>query len=101
MIAFGCLYVDNFLISYRVKDMNIIERQLQLWLNKIEKGQWRMDLNSLAQKLLVCTFVITELNYIIPLDKLLQKLNVYVCFLIVDLHFYLKLRCLKISAIKC
>jgi len=42
--------------------MNIIERQLQLCLNKIENGQWRMDLNSLAQKLLVCTFVITELK---------------------------------------
>jgi len=29
--------------------MNIIERQLQLCLNKIENGQWRMDLNFLAK----------------------------------------------------
>ena len=32
--------------------MNIIEIQLQLCLNKIENGQWIMDLNSPAQKLL-------------------------------------------------
>jgi hypothetical protein len=33
----GSFYVDDFLICYRSKDMNIIERQLQLCLNKIEK----------------------------------------------------------------
>ena len=56
----GSLYVDDFLICYRGKNMNIIERQLQLYLNKIENGQWRMDLNSLAEKLFVCTFAIRE-----------------------------------------
>jgi hypothetical protein len=33
----GSLYVDDFLICYRGKNMNNIERQLQLCLNKIEK----------------------------------------------------------------
>jgi hypothetical protein len=32
----GFLYVDDFLISYRGKNMNNIERQLQICLNKIE-----------------------------------------------------------------
>jgi len=36
----GSLYVDDFLICYRGKHMNISERQLQLCLNKIEK--WAM-----------------------------------------------------------
>ena len=31
------LYVDDFLICYRSKNMNTIERQLQLNLNKIQK----------------------------------------------------------------
>ena len=33
----GSLYVDDLLICYRAKNMNNIERQLQLNLNKIEK----------------------------------------------------------------
>jgi len=33
----GSLYVDDFMICYQGKNMNIIERQLQLCLNKIEK----------------------------------------------------------------
>ena len=33
----GSLYVDDFLICYRAKNMDNIERQLQLCLNKIEK----------------------------------------------------------------
>ena len=33
----GFLYVNDFLIYYRGKNMNIINRQLQLCLNKIEK----------------------------------------------------------------
>ena len=37
----GSLYVDDFLICYRAKNMNNIERQLQLSLNKIEK--WAME----------------------------------------------------------
>jgi hypothetical protein len=37
----GSLYVDDFLICYRGKNMNTIERQLQLCLNKIEK--WTME----------------------------------------------------------
>ena len=37
----GSLYVDDFLICYRGKNMNNIERQLQLCLNKIEK--WAME----------------------------------------------------------
>jgi hypothetical protein len=37
----GSLYVDDFLICYRGKNMNTIERQLQLCLNKIEK--WAME----------------------------------------------------------
>jgi hypothetical protein len=37
----GSLYVDDFLICYRGKNMNNIERQLQLCLNKIE--QWAME----------------------------------------------------------
>ena len=32
-----CLYVDDILICYRSKHMNTIERQLQLYLNKIQK----------------------------------------------------------------
>ena len=35
------LYVDDFLICYQGKNMNNIERQLQLCLNKIEK--WAME----------------------------------------------------------
>jgi len=37
----GSLYVDDFLICYRGKNMNTIERQLQLCLNKIDK--WAME----------------------------------------------------------
>jgi hypothetical protein len=37
----GSLYVDDFLICYQGKNMNNIERQLQLCLNKIEK--WAME----------------------------------------------------------
>jgi hypothetical protein len=37
----GSPYVDDFLICYRGKNMNTIERQLQLCLNKIEK--WAME----------------------------------------------------------
>jgi hypothetical protein len=37
----GFLYVDDFLICYRGKNMNNIERQLQICLNKIE--QWAME----------------------------------------------------------
>ena len=33
----GSLYVDDFLIFYKAKNMNAIERQLQLYLNSIEK----------------------------------------------------------------
>ena len=33
----GSLYVDDFLICYRSKNMNTIERQLQLNFNKIQK----------------------------------------------------------------
>ena len=36
----GSLYVDDFQVCYRGKNMNNIERQLQLCLNKIEK--WAM-----------------------------------------------------------
>jgi hypothetical protein len=36
----GYLFVDDFLICYRGKHINAIERQLQLCLNKIEK--WTM-----------------------------------------------------------
>jgi hypothetical protein len=35
------LYVGDFLICYRGKNMNNVERQLQLCLNKIEK--WAME----------------------------------------------------------
>jgi restriction endonuclease len=35
------LYVDDFLLCYWRKNMNIIERQIQLCLNKIEK--WAME----------------------------------------------------------
>ena len=37
----GSLYVDDFVICYRGKNMNIIERQLRLRLNKIET--WAME----------------------------------------------------------
>ena len=33
----GSLYVDDFLICYQSKQMNTIERHLQLCLNKIQK----------------------------------------------------------------
>ena len=41
MITLRVLYVDDFLICYRGKNMKTIERQLQLCLNKIEK--WAME----------------------------------------------------------
>ena len=44
------LYVDDFQICYRSSNMNIIERQLQLCLNKLQ--QWAFD--SQRQKLSVC-----------------------------------------------
>ena len=37
----GSLYVDDFLICYRGKNLNTTERQLQLCLNQIEK--WAME----------------------------------------------------------
>jgi hypothetical protein len=50
-IEVSSLYVDVFLICYRGKHMNTIERQLQLCLNKIEKWAMENGLNSSAQKL--------------------------------------------------
>ena len=47
----GSLYVDDFLICYRGKNMNIIERQLHLCLNKIDRKMGTGDLNSPAQRL--------------------------------------------------
>jgi hypothetical protein len=38
----GSLYVDDFLICYLGKNMNNIERQLQICLNKIEK--WAVNI---------------------------------------------------------
>ena len=38
----GSLYADDFLICYRGKNINIIERQLELCLNKIE--HWAMKI---------------------------------------------------------
>jgi hypothetical protein len=45
------LYVDDFLVCYRGKNMNNIERQLQLCLNKIEK--WAMALRLLFFSILI------------------------------------------------
>ena len=41
MITLRVIYVDDFLICYRGKNMKTIERQFQLCLNKIEK--WAME----------------------------------------------------------
>jgi hypothetical protein len=64
-------------------------------------------LNSLAQKLLVCTFVIKkglypdhQLKLYNSLVKMIQETKFSVSFLIVNLPFYLILKCLKISVIK-
>ena len=46
----GSLYVDDFLICYRGKNMNNIERQLQICLNKIEK--WAIELKNSRNALL-------------------------------------------------
>ena len=32
----GCLYVDDFVLCYKSKNINSVERQLQLSLNKIQ-----------------------------------------------------------------
>ena len=32
----GCLYVDDFVLCYKSKNINSVERQLQLCLNKIQ-----------------------------------------------------------------
>ena len=43
----GRLYVDDFVLCYKSKNMNSIERQLQLCLQiKIKIGQMKMVLNS-------------------------------------------------------
>ena len=51
------LYVDDFLICYRSKNMHTIERQLQQNLNNIQDWQPKMVLNFLSLKPCVCTFV--------------------------------------------
>ena len=51
------LYVDDFLICYRSKNMHTIERRLQQNLNNIQEWATRMDLNFQSQKLYVCIFV--------------------------------------------
>ena len=53
--GFDCsLYVDDFQICYRSSNMGITERQLQLYLNKLQ--QWATDnvFNSQRQRLSVC-----------------------------------------------
>ena len=54
----GSLYVDDFLICYQSKEMNIIQRHLQLCLNKFKNGRMKMVLNFPKQKLYVCIFAI-------------------------------------------
>ena len=51
------LYVDDFLICYRSKNMHTIERQLQQNLNNIKEWTTRNALNFQNQKLYVCIFV--------------------------------------------
>ena len=51
------LYVDDFLICYRSKNMHTIERQLQQNLNNIQEWATRNVLNFQNQKLYVCIFV--------------------------------------------
>ena len=52
------LYVDDFLICCRSKNMNTIERQLQLNLNKFKSGRLKMDSNFPNLKQFVCISVI-------------------------------------------
>jgi hypothetical protein len=56
----GSPYVDDFLICYRGKNMNTIERQLQLCLNKIEKWAMENEFKFSSLKLYGCTFVLKE-----------------------------------------
>ena len=51
------LYVDDFLICYRSKNMHTIEGQLQQNLNNIQEWATKMVLNFQNQKLYVCIFV--------------------------------------------
>ena len=52
------LYVDDFVICYWVTHMNIVERQLQLNLNKVNKWQEKKDLNSPSLKLNASIFAL-------------------------------------------
>ena len=100
----GSLYVDDFLICYRGKNMNNIERQLQLCLNKIEK--WAMENGFKFSSLKTLGMHFYNKRGLHPDPKLklynspIQKLNFQVFFLIVNLPFYPILKCLKIRALK-
>ena len=81
---------DNFLICFRGKNMNIIKGQLQLCLNKIENLEMVNGFKLSSSK--NCWYVLFQ-----------QKRNPHnsqVSFLIVNLHFYLILKCFNISALK-
>ena len=51
------LYVDDFLVAFRSKQMATIERQLQLNLNNLNKWSVKMASNFPSQRPFVCTFV--------------------------------------------
>ena len=59
------LFVDDFLLCYRSKNMHTIERQLQQNLNNIQDWATEMDLNFLSLKPCVCIFVNYEKHMMI------------------------------------
>ena len=60
----GSLYVDDFLMSYKAKNTNTCERQLQYCLNKIEKWCVENGFNSHKLNLSVFIFIIRGAIYL-------------------------------------
>jgi len=81
---------DNFLICFRGKNMNIIKGQLQLCLNKIENWAMVNGYKLSSSKTVSMHFYQQKRN----------PQNAKVSFLIVNLHFYLILKCCNITALK-
>ena len=81
---------DNFLICFRVKNMNIIKGQLQLCLIKIKNLVIVNGFTFCSSK--NCRYALFQQKR--------NPQNGQVSFLIVNLHFYLILKCFNISALK-
>ena len=102
------LYVGDFLICYRGKNMNNVERQLQLCLNKIEKWAMENGFKFSSSKTLGMHFCNKrELHpdpelklYNSPIKIVSETKCLGLFFFIVNLPFYPILKCLKITALK-